>query len=147
MTICSVPALDVDLPVVTKRFLTPLTVTFSMWSLLCHAVLMEPRWIINAFQDSLLVSIRSLDFPGVAPIYCQVWGRCSCWQAQPAVVRRKENGFAWTSEDAVWQRKIVWIDACHAGVHLYGALCEIKQEFWTTGIWNLQMNHVNLCAR
>lgn len=89
MTVCSVPALDVDLPVLTKRFLTPLTVTFSTWSLLCHTVLMEPQWIINAFQDSLLVSIRSLAFPGVAPIYCQVWCRCSRWQVQPAVVRRK----------------------------------------------------------
>lgn len=89
INVCSVLVWDVDLPVVTKRFLTLLTVTFSMWSLLCHTVLMEPQWIINAFQDSLLISIRSLDFPGVAPIYCQVWCSCSHWQVQPAVVRRK----------------------------------------------------------
>lgn len=87
----SVLALDVDLAVVTKRFLTCLTVTFSIQSLLCHTILMEWQWIINAFQDSLLVSIRSLDFPGVAPIYCQVWCRCSCWQVQPDALRGKGN--------------------------------------------------------
>lgn len=81
----SVLVLGVDLPVLAKRLLTHLTITFSRRSLPCHTILMERQWIINAFQDSLLVSIRSLDFPGnTAAWFCQVWCRCLRWQEQPA---------------------------------------------------------------
>lgn len=65
----------------------------SMRSLPCHTILMGRQWIINAFQDSLLVSIRSLDFPGAAATFCQVWCRYPCWHVQPGVLRRKHNWF------------------------------------------------------